>query len=80
MTQPIETPAQPADAKIDVQQYLNGIEGLIACRGGRTGRKIHRAYSGSSVTLCGHWMRYNSDNFRIREMQVPKSCLCEKCF
>lgn len=84
--EPTAAPVEPAAApllslpteKIDITQYL--IPGMIACRGGRSGRKIHKAYSGSSVTMCGHWLRHNADNFRVHETHIAKFNLCEKCY
>lgn len=54
----------------------------IACRT-RTGKKIHRAYSGSSVTWCGVWLRTNASNMQIHLDNTP-SCFspafCEHCY
>lgn len=51
----------------------------ILCRT-RTGRKVHAAYAGSSVTRCGHWLRYDSARGRVRLSQVGDYMLCERCF
>lgn len=48
----------------------------IKTRGGRTGRKIHRAYIGSSVLACGHWLRVSAQYFRVPD---ETKVTCENC-
>lgn len=55
----------------------------IFCRGGRTGRKIHRSSTGSSVLDCGIWLKANCSHFEIRPADMQRAQaknLCEKCF
>lgn len=52
----------------------------IFCRGGRTGTKVHIAYSGSSCLGCGHWCKYIVDIWKVTEEQADKMTRCEKCF
>jgi hypothetical protein len=49
---------------------------VIKTRGGRTGRKIHRAYIGSSVLGCGHWLRVSATYFRVPD---ETKVTCENC-
>lgn len=42
--------------------------------GTRTGAKIHGGSAGSSVTACGHWMKFNGERSRRYE---PVNC--ERC-
>jgi hypothetical protein len=46
---------------------------LITCRT-RTGKQSHYAADGSTVTLCGRWMRTSA-----RNMQVAGQATCDKC-
>lgn len=55
----------------------------IFCRGGRTGKKIHRSSTGSSVLDCGIWLKANCAHFEIRPQDMQRAQaknLCEKCF
>lgn len=38
---------------------MSATEKPILCRT-RTGKKVHLAYAGSSVTNCGHWLRVSA--------------------
>lgn len=57
-------------------------------RGGRTGKKVHRASSGSSCLDCGHWTRHSVLAFaegpltrETRDSLVARGArFCEKCF
>lgn len=52
-------------------------EGLC---GTRTGKKVHVAHPGSSVTMCGHWMKFNASSYRIRVAQLgDERVVCERC-
>ena len=61
---------------------------MIICRGGRTGRKLHAAFAGSSCLNCGHWLRASASYFKVAELtkeNVEKFRakgyeMCEKCF
>ena len=60
-------------------------DGAILCKGGRTGRKVHMANPGSSVTSCGHWMKHLAVHFKVDDdslanRQAHKPHLCERCF
>lgn len=50
----------------------------------RTGRKLHKASPGSSVTRCGHWLRVDASTMRVEitEAELAKADLvkCEHCF
>jgi hypothetical protein len=52
----------------------------IFCRGGRTGTKVHIAYSGSSCLGCGHWCKHLVNNWQVTAAQADKMTRCEKCF
>lgn len=39
----------------------------------RTGKKVHAAYPGSSVTRCGHWLKVNSVAMRFPVAPVLKA-------
>jgi hypothetical protein len=64
------------------QEIRRKCDDEIFCRGGYTGVKIHRAYPGSSVTCCGHWMRANAVNFALDGVtdEHIEQAGCEKCF
>jgi len=61
---------------------------VIICRGGRTGHKLHLAYTGSSVLHCGHWLKTSAVHFKVDvynattlEQRInSRALLCEKCF
>jgi hypothetical protein len=52
----------------------------ILVKGGRTGRMVHRAHSGSSCLGCGHWCKYVVNNWRVTAQQADRMQRCEKCF
>lgn len=43
----------------------------------RTGKRVHIASPGSSVTLCGHWLKFDSAANRMR--RVDPAHVCERC-
>jgi hypothetical protein len=52
----------------------------ILVRGGRTGRMVHVATSGSSCLGCGHWCKYVVNNWKLTIAQADHLERCEKCF
>jgi hypothetical protein len=58
-----------------------GAEDTIAVHT-RTGRKVHAARPGSSVTFCGHWLRANASGYRVTQADVSAFGLelCERCY
>lgn len=50
----------------------------IYCRT-RTGTKVHIASPGSSVTHCGHWMKYQAGRYRVPAAKLNPAVLCERC-
>lgn len=55
----------------------------IFARGGRSGRKIHRASAGSSVLDCGIWLKSDVGRFALSAADVQRANpqnLCERCF
>ena len=50
----------------------------ITVKGGRTGKKVHGALRGNSVTFCGKWLKFEVSNFEVAEAEVE--ALCERCF
>lgn len=71
-TEPTQ-PAQPTALPALPEQY-------IYCRGGRTGRKVHKAIKGFSSTLCGHWVKCQISNYEVTPEQAAKMTKCERCF
>lgn len=52
----------------------------------RSGTKLHLAMSaGTSVTNCGHWLKYAAGHFAVRPTEIPaildryQASLCERC-
>ncbi len=46
----------------------------------RTGKKAHIGSPGSSVTFCGHWLKFNANQNRVRIAQITdERQMCEKC-
>lgn len=68
-------------ASDDVATRHLGATDTIACAT-RSGRKVHAAHAGSSVTHCGVWLRVGASAYRVRLAQVEtwEYALCEKCF
>lgn len=52
------------------------MENIIKCKGGRTGKEIHYAFSGSSALLCGSWLKASVNYFRVPN-NTPVTC--DKC-
>jgi hypothetical protein len=52
----------------------------IFVKGGKTGRMVHRATSGSSCLGCGHWCKYVVNNWKLTAQQADRMERCEKCF
>lgn len=50
----------------------------------RTGKKLHKASPGSSVTRCGHWLRVDSRQMKVDVTEADLGrmalVLCEHCF
>lgn len=52
----------------------------------RTGTKLHLAFgTGTSVTRCGHWLKYAAAHFQVRTENMAETLdryedsLCERC-
>lgn len=58
---------------------------IIYCRT-RTGTKVHKAHTTSSVTFCGCWLRVQANSMRVDYTLAelndggPRQVLCEHCF
>lgn len=50
------------------------IEGFVVKT--RYGKETHWSSAGSSVTICGVWLRASAQYFRVRGAKLPT---CEKC-
>jgi len=68
-------------ASDDVLSRDLGMEDTVAVVT-RSGRKVHAAHAGSSVTHCGHWLRTQATGYRVRVGLVEQAGmpLCERCF
>ena len=53
-------------------------EGFIACKT-KYGSKVHLAYPGSSLTKCGHWLKFNAEKMRVTG-EIKHNYKCRKCF
>jgi len=81
---------EPTPAPV-VETPKTGVHGprgefhTILVRGGRTGRKVHRASSGGSGSDCGHWFKAHTSHFKICDDSLENRAkyhrnLCTKCF
>jgi hypothetical protein len=52
----------------------------ILVKGGKTGRMVHVATSGSSCLGCGHWCKHVVDHWKLTVAQADRMERCEKCF
>lgn len=54
---------------------------ILIVRGGRTGRKVHRMWRGSSCLACGRWVRAGAPAFEIPQgTEIAEANMCKKCF
>lgn len=65
--------------EVDLRHYLTEHDKILV-RGGRSGQFMHLAYSGSSCTDCGHWLRHSAKTFKVAAHTVRVDRLCAKCF
>ena len=86
----VEEPTpEPTPAPVVETAKTHGPTGVefkdILVRGGRTGRKVHRASSGGSGSDCGHWFKAHTSHFKISDDTLANRAkyhrtLCTKCF
>lgn len=51
---------------------MTSIEKPLICRT-KTGKKLHKAYAGSSVTHCGHWLKVSAIHYQVEKAFVVKA-------
>ena len=66
--------------RLNVTLSNGEITNNIFVKGGKTGRMVHIAVSGSSCLGCGHWCKYVVNNWKVTTNQADKMERCEKCF
>jgi hypothetical protein len=70
-----------SEYKLRDMTFESGIHVVdIFVKGGKTGRMVHVATSGSSCLGCGHWCKYVVNNWKLTVAQADRMERCEKCF